>query len=208
MTDVSTMTPQELAKESNRFQADDNRPRLAVRYREEIVPALMGEFQYRNVLQVPKVEKIVLNIGLGESITNARAIEAAVGDLQTISGQKPVVTRAKKSIATFRLREGMPIGAMVTLRGPRMYEFLDRLVTLTLPRIRDFRGINPNSFDGRGNYTLGLREQLAFPEIDYDRIDKTRGLEISIVTTAKNDEEGRRLLTLIGMPFARSQRQA
>jgi large subunit ribosomal protein L5 len=208
MTDVSTMTPQELAQESNKFEASQNKPRLFVRYREEIVPTLVEEFNYRNVLQAPKVEKIVLNIGLGEAITNARAIEAAVNDLQIIAGQKPVVTRAKKSIATFRLREGMPIGAMVTLRGPKMYEFLDRLVTLTLPRIRDFRGINPNSFDGRGNYTLGLREQIAFPEIDYDRIDKTRGLEISIVTTAKNDEEGRRLLTLLGMPFARNQRQA
>ncbi len=208
MTDVSDMTPKELAQESNKFEASGNKPRLFVRYREEIVPALVEEFRYRNVLQAPKVEKIVLNIGLGEAITNARAIEAAVNDLQIIAGQKPVVTRAKKSIATFRLREGMPIGAMVTLRGPRMYEFLDRLVTLTLPRIRDFRGINPNSFDGRGNYTLGLREQIAFPEIDYDRIDKTRGLEISIVTTAKNDEEGRRLLTLLGMPFARNQRQA
>jgi large subunit ribosomal protein L5 len=207
MTDVSEMTPQELAVESNNFGGGD-KPRLFVRYKEEIVPALVQEFSYRNVLQAPKVEKVVLNIGLGEALTNAKAVEAAVGDLQQITGQKPVVTRAKKSIATFRLREGMPIGAMVTLRGDRMYEFLDRLVTLTLPRIRDFRGINPNSFDGRGNYTLGLREQIAFPEIDYDRIDKTRGLEISIVTTARTDEEGRRLLTLLGMPFARNQRQA
>jgi large subunit ribosomal protein L5 len=207
MTDVSQMTPQELVVESNNFSSAD-KPRLFVRYKEEIVPALVEEFGYANVLQAPKLEKVVLNIGLGESITNAKAIEAAVNDLQLITGQKPVVTRAKKSIATFRLREGMPIGAMVTLRGPRMYEFMDRLVAVTLPRIRDFRGINPNSFDGRGNYTLGLREQLAFPEIDYDRIDKTRGLELSIVTTAKNDEEGRRLLTLIGMPFARNQRQA
>ncbi|CAA9549525.1 MAG: LSU ribosomal protein L5p (L11e) [uncultured Thermomicrobiales bacterium] len=205
MTDVSTMSPRDLAQESNKFSSAE-KPRLFVRYNEEIVPALIQEFQYRNALQAPKVQKIVLNIGLGESITNAKAIDAAVNDLQTITGQKPVVTRAKKSIATFRLREGMPIGAMVTLRGNRMYEFLDRLVTLALPRIRDFRGINPNSFDGRGNYTLGLSEQLAFPEIDYDRVDKTRGLEISIVTTARNDEEGRRLLTLIGMPFARNQR--
>jgi len=205
MTDVSTMSPKDLAQESNKFSSAE-KPRLFVRYTEEIVPALIEEFQYRNALQAPKVQKIVLNIGLGESITNAKAIDAAVNDLQIITGQKPVVTRAKKSIATFRLREGMPIGAMVTLRGNRMYEFLDRLVTLALPRIRDFRGINPNSFDGRGNYTLGLSEQLAFPEIDYDRVDKTRGLEISIVTTAKNDEEGRRLLTLVGMPFARNQR--
>ena len=205
MTDVSTMTPRELIAESNNFQGGE-KPRLFTRYKEEIVPALMQEFQYGNALRTPKLEKIVLNIGLGEAITNARAIDAAVGDLQAITGQKPVVTRAKKSIATFRLREGMPIGAMVTLRGNRMYEFLDRLVSVTLPRIRDFRGISPNAFDGRGNYTLGLREQLAFPEINYDTVDKTRGLELSIVTTARNDEEGRRLLTLLGMPFARSQR--
>lgn len=205
MTDVSTMTPRELIAESNNFQAGD-KPRLFTRYKEEIVPALMQEFQYENAMQTPKVEKIVLNIGLGEAVSNARAVDAAVHDLQAITGQKPVVTRAKKSIATFRLRAGMPIGAMVTLRGDRMYEFLDRLVTITLPRIRDFRGINPNAFDGRGNYTLGLREQLAFPEIDYDTVDKTRGLELSIVTTARTDEEGRRLLTLLGMPFARSQR--
>ena len=205
MTDVSTMSPKDLAQESNKFSSAE-KPRLFVRYTEEIVPALIEEFQYRNALQAPKLEKVVLNIGLGESITNAKAIDAAVGDLQTITGQRPVVTRAKKSISTFRLREGMPMGAMVTLRGNRMYEFMDRLVTVALPRIRDFRGINPNSFDGRGNYTLGLKEQLAFPEIDYDRVDKTRGLEISIVTTAKNDEEGRRLLTLVGMPFARNQR--
>ncbi len=180
--------------------------RLRDRYREEVVPALMQEFSYKNVMQVPKLEKIVINIGLGEAIQNARAIDAAVGDLTAITGQKPVVTKAKKSIAAFKLRQGMPIGAMVTLRGPRMYEFLDRLTQITLPRIRDFRGVSPNSFDGRGNYTLGLREQLAFPEIDYDRIDKTRGLEMSFVTTARNDEEGRRLLTMLGMPFAKSER--
>lgn len=181
-------------------------PRLHQRYQDEIIPTLMEQFQYKNRMQVPKLEKIVVNVGLGEAVANARALEAAVGDLQMITGQKPVVTRAKKSIATFRLRAGMPIGAMVTLRGDRMYEFLDRLIAVTLPRIRDFRGINPNAFDGRGNYTLGLREQIAFPEIDYDKIDKTRGLEMSIVTTAKNDEEGRQLLTLFGMPFAKSQR--
>jgi large subunit ribosomal protein L5 len=164
----------------------------------------MTEFQYSNVMQVPKVTKIVVNIGLGEAVQNARAIDAAVGDLTAIVGQKPVVTRAKKSIAAFKLRAGMPIGAMVTLRGPRMYEFLDRLVSASMPRIRDFRGVSPNSFDGRGNYTLGLRDQIMFPEIDYDKIDKTRGLEISIVTTARNDEEGRRLLTLLGMPFAKT----
>jgi large subunit ribosomal protein L5 len=180
--------------------------RLLVRYREEVVPELMREFGYKNVMQVPKLEKIVVNIGLGEAIQNAKAIDAAVGDLSAITGQKPVVTKAKKSIAAFKLRAGMPIGAMVTLRGQRMYEFLDRLVAIALPRIRDFRGVSPNSFDGRGNYTLGLREQLAFPEIDYDKIDKVRGLELSIVTTAKTDEEGRRLLALLGMPFASTDR--
>lgn len=180
--------------------------RVQERYREEIVPAMMEDFSYKNVMQVPKLTKIVVNIGLGEAVSNARAIDAAVGDLAAITGQKPVVTRAKKSIAAYKLRAGMPIGAMVTLRGPRMYEFLDRLTSVTLPRIRDFRGVSPNSFDGRGNYTLGLREQLAFPEIDYDKIDKTRGLEMSFVTTARTDEEGRRLLTLLGMPFARTER--
>src|ERR687897_194952 len=153
--------------------------RVLDRYRQEIVPQLMTDFNYKNVMQVPRLEKIVVNIGLGEAIQNARAIDAAVGDLSAITGQKPVVTKAKKSIAAFKLREGMPIGAMVTLRGPRMYEFLDRFVSITLPRIRDFRGVSPNSFDGRGNYTMGLREQLAFPEIDYDKIDKSRGLELS-----------------------------
>jgi len=182
--------------------------RLKDMYRADVVPALMQEFGYKNVMQVPQVSKIVLNIGLGEAVANARAIDAAVGDLGAITGQKPVVTKAKKSIAAYKLRAGMPIGAMVTLRGPRMYEFLDRLTSVTLPRIRDFRGVPPNSFDGRGNYTLGLREQLAFPEIDYDKIDKTRGLEMSIVTSARTDEEGRRLLALLGMPFARGDRQA
>jgi large subunit ribosomal protein L5 len=179
--------------------------RLKDQYRENVIPQLMTEFGYKNVMQVPKIEKIVVNIGLGEAIQNAKAIDAAVGDLSAITGQKPVVTRAKKSIAAFKLRAGMPIGAMVTLRGPRMYEFLDRLVSATLPRIRDFRGVSPNAFDGRGNYTLGLREQMVFPEIDYDKIDKTRGLEMSIVTTAKTDQEGRRLLALLGMPFAKTE---
>jgi len=176
--------------------------RLRERYREDIVEALQRELGYKNVYQVPKVEKIVVNVGLGEAVSNGRALEAAVNDLTIITGQKPVVTRAKKSIATFKLRAGMPIGAMVTLRGERMYEFLDRLVSVALPRIRDFRGVSPNSFDGRGNYTLGLREQLMFPEIDYDQIDKIRGLEVSLVTTAKTDDEGRRLLAHLGMPFA------
>lgn len=180
--------------------------RLREKYREEIVPELMKEFNYSNIMEVPKLEKIVINIGLGEAVSNAKSLEAAVGDLTAITGQKPVVTRAKKSIAAFKLRAGMPIGAMVTLRGPRMYEFLDRYVSITLPRIRDFRGVSPNSFDGRGNYTMGLQEQIAFPEIDFDRIDKSRGLEMSFVTSARNDEEGRRLLALLGMPFARTER--
>jgi large subunit ribosomal protein L5 len=180
--------------------------RLREKYREDVVPELMKEFGYSNVMQVPQLKKIVVNVGLGEAVSNAKALEAAIGDITLITGQKPVVTRAKRSIAAFKLRAGMPIGAMVTLRGPRMYEFLDRLVSITLPRIRDFRGVSPNSFDGRGNYTLGLPEQIAFPEIDYDRIDKARGLELSLVTTARNDEEGRRLLALLGMPFARTER--
>lgn len=179
--------------------------RLKDQYRENVVQQMMTEFGYKNVMQVPKIEKIVVNIGLGEAVQNAKAIDAAVGDLSQITGQKPVVTRAKKSIAAFKLRAGMPIGAMVTLRGPRMYEFLDRLVSTALPRIRDFRGVSPNAFDGRGNYTLGLREQMVFPEIDYDKIDKTRGLEMSIVTSAKTDQEGRRLLALLGMPFAKTE---
>lgn len=177
--------------------------RIREQYKQDVVPALTEEFGYKNLYQVPKLEKIVLNIGLGEAVANGRALDAAVGDLTTIAGQRPVITRAKKSIASFKLRAGMPIGAVVTLRGDRMYEFLDRLVATALPRIRDFRGVNPNSFDGRGNYTLGLREQIMFPEIDYDKIDKVRGLEISIVTSAKTDEEGRRLLALLGMPFAK-----
>ncbi|MCO5214756.1 MAG: 50S ribosomal protein L5 [Thermomicrobiales bacterium] len=176
--------------------------RVREQYKQDVVPALTSEFGYTNLYQVPKLEKIVLNIGLGEAVANGRALDAAVGDLTMIAGQKPVVTRAKKSIASFKLRAGMPIGAVVTLRGDRMYEFLDRLVSTALPRIRDFRGVNPNAFDGRGNYTLGLREQIMFPEIDYDKIDKVRGLEVTIVTSAKTDEEGRRLLALLGMPFA------
>lgn len=179
--------------------------RLRDKYQEDVVPSLMSEFGYSNVMQAPKLQKIVVNIGLGEAVQNAKAIDAAVGDLTAITGQKPVVTRAKKSIAAFKLRAGMPIGAMVTLRGERMYEFLDRLIAISLPRVRDFRGVSPNSFDGRGNYTLGLREQLLFPEIEYDKIDKTRGLEMSFVTTARTDEEGRRLLALLGMPFAKKE---
>ena len=174
---------------------------LRQRYHDEVVPAMQREFTYANPMQIPRVEKIVVNIGLGEAIANAKALDAAVGDLTTITGQKPIVTRAKRSIAQFRLRTGMPIGAKVTLRGQRMYDFLERTLALALPRIRDFRGIPTRSFDGRGNFSLGLREQLVYPEIDYDKIDRLRGLEISIVTTAKTDEEGRKLLELLGMPF-------
>jgi large subunit ribosomal protein L5 len=174
---------------------------LRQRYHDEIVPALQREFGYANPMQIPRLDKVVVNIGLGEAIANAKALDAAVGDLTTITGQKPVVTRAKRSIAQFRLRTGMPIGAKVTLRGQRMYDFLERTMALALPRIRDFRGIPTRSFDGRGNFSLGLREQLVYPEIDYDKIDRLRGLEISIVTTAKTDEEGRKLLELLGMPF-------
>jgi large subunit ribosomal protein L5 len=174
---------------------------LRQRYHDEVAPALRREFGYENVMEVPRLEKVVVNIGLGEAIANAKALEAAVGDLTTVTGQKPIVTRAKRSIAQFRLRTGMPIGAKVTLRGQRMYDFLERTMALALPRIRDFRGIPTRSFDGRGNFSLGLREQLVYPEIDYDKIDRLRGLEISIVTTAKTDEEGRKLLELLGMPF-------
>jgi large subunit ribosomal protein L5 len=174
---------------------------LRKRYADEVVPALQREFSYANPMQIPHVEKVVVNIGLGEAIQNAKALDAAVGDLERITGQKAIVTRAKRSIAQFRLRTGMPIGAKVTLRGQRMYDFLERTLSLALPRIRDFRGIPTRSFDGRGNFSLGLREQLVYPEIDYDKIDRLRGLEISIVTTAKTDEEGRKLLELLGMPF-------
>jgi large subunit ribosomal protein L5 len=175
---------------------------LRERYRAEVVPALQKEFQYANVMQVPRLTKIVVNIGLGEALRDAKAVDAAVNDVTLITGQKPVVTRAKKSIAQFRLRTGNAIGVTVTLRGERMWDFLERLTRIALPRIRDFRGVPSRSFDGRGNYSLGLREQLAFPEIDYDRIDRLRGLEMSIVTTATNDEESKRLLSLLGMPFA------
>ena len=168
----------------------------------EAIPALKSEFGYKNVMQVPRLEKIVVNIGLGEALANAKAIDAAVGDLSLITGQRPVVTKAKKSIATFKVREGNPIGAKVTLRGARMWEFLERLTRVALPRIRDFRGVSGKAFDGRGNYTLGLKEQLSFPEIEFDKIDRLRGLEVTIVTTAKSDEESKRLLALLGMPFA------
>jgi len=179
-------------------------PRLKTRYFEEIRPALVNELNYGNVMQAPKLEKIVVNIGIGEAIANAKALDAATGDLQAITGQKPITKKAKKSIAQFRLREGMTVGIMVTLRGDRMYEFLDRLINSALPRLRDFQGVPTRSFDGRGNYSLGLREQLVFPEIDYDKIDKLRGLEITVVTSARTDQESRRLLELMGMPFARA----
>ena len=176
--------------------------RLHERYRDEIAPALTRQFEYANPMQVPRVAKVVVNIGLGEALTNAKALDAALGDLTLITGQKPIVTKAKRSIAQFRVRTGNPIGVKVTLRGERMWDFLERLTRIALPRIRDFRGVPGKSFDGRGNYSLGLREQLAFPEIDYDKVDRLRGLEISIVTTAKTDEESKRLLELLGMPFA------
>jgi large subunit ribosomal protein L5 len=172
-------------------------------YKEDIVPTLMKEFEYSSVMQVPRINKIVINIGLGEALDNAKAIEFATNDIQQITGQRPVVTRAKKSIAAFKLREGRAIGLKVTLRGERMWSFLARLIHVALPRTRDFQGISPDSFDGRGNYSLGLNEQLLFPEVDYDQIDKVRGMELSIVTTASNDDEGRTLLALLGMPFRR-----
>ncbi len=175
--------------------------RLKEKYNNEIVNSLMDQFDYESIMEVPKIEKIVLNMGVGDAVSNTRNLENAVNELTLISGQKPVVTRAKKSVASFRLREGMPIGAKVTLRGERMYDFLDKLVSVSLPRVRDFRGVSKNSFDGRGNYTLGVREQLIFPEISYDDVSKVRGLDIVIVTTAETDEEGRALLSELGMPF-------
>ncbi|MBK6794729.1 MAG: 50S ribosomal protein L5 [Anaerolineales bacterium] len=176
--------------------------RMQERYNKEIAPALLKSFGFTNVMQVPRLEKIVVNIGLGEALDNPKALEAAVADLTLVTGQKPVQTKARKSIANFKLREGRLIGTKVTLRGPRMWAFFDRLVNIALPRVRDFRGISPNAFDGRGNYTLGLKDQLVFPEIEYDKIDKLRGMEITIVTTAQNDDEARALLRQLGMPFS------
>lgn len=175
--------------------------RLKERYKQEIAPQLMKDFDIKNPMRTPKLEKIVLNMGIGEAIANAKILDTAADELSAISGQKPVITKAKKSIAAFKLRKGMPIGTSVTLRGDQMYEFLDRLISISLPRVRDFRGVSPKSFDGRGNYTLGVREQLIFPEIDFNKVDKTRGLNISIVTTAQTDEEARALLKALGMPF-------
>ena len=177
--------------------------RLKTMYSADVAPALMKKFNYKSVMQIPKIDKIVINVGCGEARDNPKAVDAIVGDIGKITGQKPVICLAKKSVANFKLREGMPNGVKVTLRGERMYEFLDRLFNLALPRVRDFRGINPNSFDGRGNYSLGVKEQLIFPEIEYDKIDKVRGMDICIVTTATTDEEARELLTLMGAPFAK-----
>jgi large subunit ribosomal protein L5 len=175
--------------------------RLKERYQKEVVPALQKEFGYKNVMAVPKVEKVVVNMGLGEATSNAKLVDVGADELARITGQKPVTRRAKKSIAAFKVRKGMPIGTMVTLRGERMWEFLDRLMNIALPRVRDFKGVSPKGFDGRGNYTLGLRDQLLFPEIDYMKVDKARGMNVSVVTTAKTDEEARKLLQFIGMPF-------
>jgi large subunit ribosomal protein L5 len=180
-------------------------PRLKERYREEIVPAFMREFGYANVMQVPRVQKVVINIGLGEATQNAKALDAASQDLGIITGQKAVITRAKRSIANFKIRDGNPIGMMVTMRGDRMWEFLDRLLNAALPRIRDFRGVSPKAFDGRGSFSLGIREQLIFPEIEYDKVDRVRGMQVNIVTSARSDEEGKRLLELLGMPFGRTE---
>jgi large subunit ribosomal protein L5 len=181
-------------------------PRLKERYEKEILPELQRQFSYGNVMQVPRVQKITVNIGLGEAKENARAVETATADIATITGQKPVVTKAKKAIANFKIRENMAVGVAVTLRGDRMYEFLDRLLNVALPRIRDFHGVAVKAFDGRGNYSLGLREQLIFPEIEYDKVDRIRGMQVNIQTSARNDEEGRRLLEMMGMPFAKEQR--
>ena len=178
-------------------------PQIRDKYRQEVAPAMMSEYGYKSVMQVPRVEKVMVNIGLGEATQQAHVLEAAERDLAAITGQHPVITRARKSIAGFKVRKGMPVGMMVTLRGSRMYDFLDKLLNITLPRIRDFQGMPRDAFDGRGNYTLGLKEQIIFPEIEYDKVDKVRGMEISIITTARNNEEGRRLLELIGMPFQR-----
>lgn len=177
--------------------------RLNEKYTSEIRQALQEKFQYKNVMEIPKLEKVVINIGVGDAVGNAKALEAAVNDLTIIAGQKPVITKAKKSIANFKVREGMALGTKVTLRGERMYEFLDKLINISLPRVRDFRGVSSKAFDGRGNYTLGVREQLIFPEIDFDQVNRVRGLDIVVVTTAQNDEEGRALLILLGMPFAK-----
>ena len=197
----SEAAPKEASPKSAKPKGPQEPPRLKVRYSKEIVPALMKHFNYNNVMAVPKLEKIVINMGLGEAIANAKILDVAVDELGRISGQRPVITRAKKSIANFKLRQNMPIGAAVTLRGERMFEFLDRLTSIVLPRVRDFRGVSTKSFDGRGNYTLGLRDQLIFPEISYEKVDKIRGMNVTIVTTARTDDEARELLRQFGMPF-------
>ncbi len=176
--------------------------RMKDKYNDEVAKGMMEKFGYKNVMELPKIEKVVINMGVGEAVSNPKILDVAVNDMMIIAGQKPVVTRAKKSIAAFKIREGMPIGAKVTLRGERMYQFLDKLLNIALPRVRDFRGVSPKSFDGRGNYTMGIKEQLIFPEIEYDKVDKIRGMDIIIVTTAKTDEEARELLRLMGMPFS------
>ena len=194
-----------MAKEKNMetpVKPEGYTPRLKVKYTQEVAPALMKKFEYKSVMQIPKLEKITVNVGAGEARDNAKVLDSVVADLTKITGQKPVVTKAKKSVANFKLREGMNIGAKVTLRGDRMWEFMDRLFSVALPRVRDFRGINPNGFDGRGNYAMGVKEQLIFPEIEYDKIDKIRGMDIVIVTTAQTDEEARELLKQVGAPFA------
>jgi large subunit ribosomal protein L5 len=193
--------PQEPGKKAKGPRGPSEPSRLRVRYSKEIVPALMKHFNYTNVMAVPKLEKIVINMGLGEAVANAKVLDVAAGELGQIAGQRPVITRAKKSIANFKLRQNMPIGAAVTLRGERMFEFLDRLTNVVLPRVRDFRGVSMKSFDGRGNYTLGLRDQLIFPEIPYEKVDKIRGMNVTIVTTARTDDEARELLKQLGMPF-------
>ena len=193
--------PRESAKKAAKPKGPQEPPRLKVRYAKEIVPGLMKHFNYVNVMAVPKLEKIVINMGLGEAIANAKILDVAVDELGRIAGQRPVITRAKKSIANFKLRQNMPIGAAVTLRGERMFEFLDRLTSVVLPRVRDFRGVSTKSFDGRGNYTLGLRDQLIFPEISYEKVDKIRGMNVTIVTSARTDDEARELLRQFGMPF-------
>ena len=194
-------TPPEAGKKAAKPSKPLEPPRLKVRYNKDIIPALMKHFSYKNVMAVPKLEKIVINMGLGEAIANAKILDVAVDELGRIAGQRPVITRAKKSIANFKLRQNMPIGAAVTLRGDRMFEFLDRLTSVVLPRVRDFRGVSTKSFDGRGNYTLGLRDQLIFPEISYEKVDKIRGMNVTIVTTARSDDEARELLRQFGMPF-------
>ncbi len=196
--------PKEKKIASAAIAPKDYVPRIKVNYQEKVVPAMMKEFGYKNPMQVPKIERIVLNVGMGEAVQNVKLLESAASELEQITGQKPVLTRAKKAIAGFKLREGIPIGTKVTLRGTRMLEFLDRLVSVALPRIRDFRGVSPKAFDGRGNYTLGLKEQLTFPEIKYDDIASIHGMDITFVTTAKRNEEAKSLLALLGMPFRKS----